>query len=195
MSPTEQLAAQLRAFFAGQIESLDSIARLSQDEIFRMIRSAIGKQSGHRDLGGMLEPQEICQYVYLTLLRMRQRSTAPPVHNVLAYLQRLINNAVLERRRRHVAQRRSGDKFLTLDPRELQVADRQTNLAPLVDRLEVARQIMRSLDPLERRVVTLRVHGWNWREIGARLGGAPDSFRAIYRRAIARVRRWFVEND
>jgi len=192
MSPTDQLASQLRAFFAGQFEALDAIARLSQDELYRMIRTAIGKQAAHRDFGALIEPQEICQYVYLTLLRMRQRAVNPPIHNVLAYLQRLINNAVLERRRHHIAQRRGGDRCQTCDFRELQFADRRTTHPPLVDRLEIAREIMRNLDPWERRVVTLRVHGWHWREIAGRLGGSPDALRAVYRRAIARMRRWIA---
>jgi len=190
MFPTDQLAALLRDFFAGNVESLELIARCSQDEIFRMIRSAIGKQSARHDLDPHLDPQEICQYVYLTLLRLRDRTARPPIQNVLAYLQRLINNAVLERRRRHVAQRRSGHRFKSIDPRDLGVVDQKSIRVQPLERREFIRAMLQELDIVERRVVTLRVHGWDWREIGVRLGGTPSSIRATYRRAIDRMRRW-----
>lgn len=188
MSPTDQLAAQLRAFFAGQPESLETIAQRCEDELLRMIRGAIARHAS-RTSSATLDPHEICQYVYLTLLRRRGPAGRPPVQNVLAYLRRLIKNAIHERRRRQWAQRRGGDRALSLDPHDPRLVDPRTSGAASLEQLEFLRQVVKQLTPHERTVVALRVHGWRWREISARLHANPDALRAAYRRAIKRAQR------
>lgn len=185
MSPSSIQEELWRRFFRGDHDALPDIVRHCHADLLRRVRHLVARRRLVTRLRTEIDPQDICQRIYLGLWRRRG---GRDVNDVGAYLHGIVHNAVRSEIRARLTLRRdlrrNAGRVANLE--DLPAA----HVAP--DREEETRDqlhwLLGQMNRAERTLFELLRAGLDWQEIGRRLEVSPNSARMRFLRATAKIR-------
>ncbi|MCC9605904.1 sigma-70 family RNA polymerase sigma factor [Blastopirellula sp. JC732] len=189
------IAELIRQIRRGQPAAAEQLFRYYEPEIRAEIRYRLRSTAVRR----VVDSQDICQSVMISFfLRVGagQYEIAEP-QELLQLLLKIARNKTNDAYRAQLADKRDVRRVRSLDAaKELEEkVGREkvaTNAAEMADLLQ---ELERQLSTQEFEIASLRRQGFQWDEIGQKMGESPEALRKRFHRAVERIGRtltpWF----
>jgi RNA polymerase sigma-70 factor (ECF subfamily) len=190
----EPLTSLMSRFQAGDPQAAEELFHRYSGRLIELARSRLSAKVSRR-----VDPEDVVQSAYRSFFcgARAGRYALQRSSDVWLLLTRITMHKLLDQVKRHTAEKRSvaaEQHFGSEDSLPAVALAREPSPDAALSLVDEVEQLMRSLNPLERRMVELRLQGENLREIAAATARSVPTVRRLLDRVKEQLRRRYQEH-